>query len=480
MNLNVDRIVEELWALYPDREHKDSGKTEAENNNQNYTTPVCFPTAESEAFLDFSMEMMALQNLYGVAKSGKSVIDGLPEGLTKFLIDGDRISIYKRRDNKIAQVISDEKVDFNDIYRKIETNHYAPVAAIPAPTAAANASGVNGEIDEYVEQGQTGDCWLLSGILALNSTAEGKQLIKNSITINEDGSATVSFKGAQASYRITAEDIARFDTDYNVSDHYSNGDNDMLIFELAVERLKKDVRDGKVSLGMSGDTYEGYNNSDYSIEGGFAQQLIYLMTGKVSDTYVVDAETTYELAEGLSQDEVFAVLRDAASNPGTILTFGLYYEVKSGVCVDGKVFNIDLTEGGHALAITNVDGNNQTVTFVNPWDSTEKFTMSWTEFANLGVGIMSSTKLNSSDVAVNSDDYYYNDGEGYVDNYFDMDDYYAELMEMFDEMYNEIFVDYDDLFNNIDPYGGVFGYSSYDEIYDIYSNMYGDSFFDFL
>ena len=479
MNMNVDRIVEDLWVLYSDKEQRNPEIAKYENRTPSFISPVSFPTEESEAFLDFSMEMMALQNLYGVTKSGKSVMDNLPEGISKFFIDGDDITIFKQDGSRIAQVISDDVVNFNNIYRKIETNRYTPVTTIPAYTAAAGANGVNGEIDEYVKQGQTGDCWLISGIIALNSTETGRKLIKNSITLNEDGSATVSFKGAQASYRITAEDIARYDTDNNTSDYYSNGDNDMLIFEIAVARLKKDIRNGKVNWNLSEDSYEGYNNYDYSIEGGFAQQLIYLMTGKLSDTYVVDAETTYELAEGLSQEEVYSILRDAVNNPETILTIGLYYDIKSANCIDGKVFNIDLTDGGHALAVTNVDGVNQTVTIVNPWDSTEEFTMSWSEFANLGIGIMSSTKLDSSDTAVNSENYYYNDGEGYVDNYFNMNEYYAELMQMFDEIYNSSFIDYSDIFANIDPYGGVFGFGSYYDINEIYNNMYGDYFFNF-
>jgi len=470
MGLNVNSIIDELWALYPDKEQKNAVSVEQEIMEQAFITPFSLPTLESEAYLDFSMEMMALQNLYGVSKpekSEKSVLDSLPDGISKFLIDGDDITIYKNQGTRLAQVISEAVVNFENIYREIETNRYTPVSTVPAYAATTNANGVNGEIDEYVMQGQTGDCWIISGILALNSTDAGKEIIKNSITINEDGSATVSFKGAQASYRITAEDIARFDTDNNTSDYYSNGDNDMLILELAVERLKKDIRDGKVDLGLSEDTYEGYHNSQYSIEGGFAQQLIYLMTGKTSDTYIVDAETTYDLAYGLSNEEVYSVLRDAASHPGTVLTIGLYYEVKHANCVDGKVFNIDLTSGGHALAVTNVDERNQTVTIVNPWDSTEEFTMSWTEFANMGIGQISSTKLDASDTEVNSEGYYYNDGEGYVDNYFNMNEYYAELMALFNAIYEELFK------------GDIFGYDDYSKFFDIFDRIYDDYYFIF-
>ncbi len=468
MGLNVNNIVDELWALYPIREEKSTEIATTESLMQTLSGAYNLPTAESEQFLDFSMDMIALQNLYGVSKpqsTEQSVLDNLPDGLSKFLINGDDITIYKNQGTRIAQAISDAVVNFENIYREIETNRYMPVSTVPVYAETTGASGVNGEIDEYIKQGQTGDCWIISGIIALNSTNEGKQIIKNSITINEDGSATVSFKGAQASYRITAEDIKRFDTDNNTYDCYSNGDNDMLILELAVERLKKDVRDGKVSLGLSEDTYEGYHNNEYSIEGGFAQQLIYLMTGKTSETYIADGETTYDLADGLSNDEVYSVLRDAANHPGTVLTIGLYYDVKHANCVDGKVFNIDLTNGGHALAVTNVDEENQTVTIVNPWDSTEEFTMSWAEFANLGIGQISSTKLDANDTEVNTEDYYYNDGEGYVDNYFNMNEYYSELMALFNAIYDELFR------------SDIFGYGDYSKFFDIFDKIYDDYLF---
>ena len=51
------------------------------------------------------------------------------------------------------------------------------------------------------------------------------------------------------------------------------------------------------------------------------------------------------------------------------------------------------------MAITNVDAENRTVTFVNPWDSTEEFTMSWEEFANLGIGYMCSSDMSNTNIA---------------------------------------------------------------------------------
>ena len=60
--------------------------------------------------------------------------------------------------------------------------------------------GVNGEIDEAVFQGSTGDCWLLSGVLSLSYTQEGKQAIKDAIKQDENGNYQVTFKGIDKTF----------------------------------------------------------------------------------------------------------------------------------------------------------------------------------------------------------------------------------------------------------------------------------------
>ena len=57
MNMNVDRIVEDLWVLYSDKEQRNPEIAKYENRTPSFISPVSFPTEESEAFLDFSMEM---------------------------------------------------------------------------------------------------------------------------------------------------------------------------------------------------------------------------------------------------------------------------------------------------------------------------------------------------------------------------------------------------------------------------------------
>ena len=53
--------------------------------------------------------------------------------------------------------------------------------------------------------------------------------------------------------------------------------------------------------------------------------------------------------------------------------------------------------GGHALAITDIQEN--TSTFVNPWDTSVEYNISWEEFANLGIGYICSANLDNSKIS---------------------------------------------------------------------------------
>ena len=103
--------------------------------------------------------------------------------------------------------------------------------------------GANGKIDEAVFQGNSGDCWLISGILSLSYTPEGKNLIQDAISINPDGSYNVTFSGVDKTYKITKEELEAanknsFLNGIGFSDsEYSTGDDDMLLIELAMEKL---------------------------------------------------------------------------------------------------------------------------------------------------------------------------------------------------------------------------------------------------
>ena len=129
----------------------------------------------------------------------------------------------------------------------------------------------NGEIESF-EQGDRGDCWLLSQIYSLSLTSWGKDAIKNSI-INNNNSYTIRFSGVDFETTITQEDIKRA----RESENYSTGDLDVLLLELATEKY----------LTQENELGHIVRNEDV-LEGSIASGKItmqYLLTGKTGHTF---------------------------------------------------------------------------------------------------------------------------------------------------------------------------------------------------
>ena len=331
------------------------------------------------------------------------------------------------------------------------------------------SNGVNGEIDEPVSQGGTGDCWILTGILSLTATAEGRALIKSSMEIQQNGDVIVHFKGLGYSVRVTAAEIKKHDTDNIKNDPFSNGDNDMLVFELAIEKLFEEHPELRVKYDYDENTQ---GDDKYVTQGGFGNDVVEWLSGNASrDVCAVDKlEDPYEkadivewvtvpnsvskyagrefprpssisydamfnadktnfsreyiswynktyssiideynndfkesLVEGLSQEEIFAILKEAYQKQPCAVSFGLYVFAndteKTVTDINGnsfvwRIYSNNVQKGeicGHAFAV--VDMTQDTITFVNPWDSTDKITMTWEEFAKLGIGRISYNEL---------------------------------------------------------------------------------------
>ena len=320
-----------------------------------------------------------------VSMTGKQSLPPIQDGVTEFDYEGSEVTTYVR-DGDLRSIQIRGNVNPEIIIKKLPELVPNEFPTTPETPVSDGTNGINGEIDENVKQGGTGDCWLLTGVLALNSTEAGKQIIKNSIQSNPDGSVTITFKGLGVSYTISAEEIARHDTDNIRGDAYSNGDNDMLALELATKKLMADIARGKVKLDVPADSVEAIYNEDGSIEGGFAQNMIYYLTGQTADfIYAYGKEE-----QGLPQDEVLAFLAEAYKNGNTAMTFGLYGAPHKATLVDGTLFRLDIN-GGHALAIIGMTAT--TITFVNPHNSSKEYTMTWEEFAKLGIGMLTSTDL---------------------------------------------------------------------------------------
>ena len=155
---------------------------------------------------------------------------------------------------------------------------------------------IDGEIGSSF-QGFAGDCWLLSGLNALNTTQKGKEYIKQAIKTNDDGSYNVELKGLNKSYNVTPKDFK-----YNLS-YISRGDNDVKLVEIAVEKyilelIQKEKSGGKLTeeekrtvvgippVGMKDlSKYVGSTAKDPFAGGGEDEQAFFFLTGLSSKKY---------------------------------------------------------------------------------------------------------------------------------------------------------------------------------------------------
>ena len=229
----------------------------------------------------------------------------LPDGLSEFRYRDSKYKIYRHGDRYRSEFIGRHGVDKAEFFSHFEElkpqkrsfNDYSSSTII---------NDVNGKIDGQVLQGNTGDCWLLTALEAMSSTQAGRDIISNSITVNDNNTVTVSFKGLGVSYTLTSDEISRHDTDNDLSDRYSNGDNDVLVMELAVEKLWKDINSGKVQLNTDN---EDITYTDRSIDGGgLPVQMIYYLTG------IEPKEYYNEDLSDLSKNTVYQVLQNALDN----------------------------------------------------------------------------------------------------------------------------------------------------------------------
>ena len=339
----------------------------------------------------------------------------IPNGHSQYEYKGAKFDIHRRGDSYKSQFVRPKGFDDKEFFDKfsdlepLKPYHDEPsvndatvnekdnkeVEAEAQEAVANELLKMNGIIDEGFTQGVTGDCWLLTAIYSLAQNEQGRQIIQDSITINDDSTVTISFKGIGVSYTLSAEEILDHDTDSDKSDDYSNGDNDMLAFELAAEKLWEDISAGNITLQTNNPNILAAGNQ--IDEGGLPSQMIYYLTG------VESRECFNSDMSDLRNEQVYSILQQALDSGNTVLNFGIYNNAHSATLTNGARYSIDVGSGGHALSITGL--TQDTVTFINPWDGNTEYQMTWEEFANLGIGYMSSSNLDETTQASQMQDF---------------------------------------------------------------------------
>ncbi len=318
------------------------------------------------------------------------------------------INIFEEVNTKI-NVLTLEKSERNPIYDSAVAD--SPFTSfIGGLIDLFDGKSKDGKIGN-TKQGATGDCWLLSGINALSYTEQGRKIIENALEYH-DGYTIVHT--AAGDYKVTDEELNQT----KASEQYSDGDDDMIILELAIEKIIDDVINGNIELsenapeflkkallnmdenGVSKATEEGYS----STEGGWERVAMYLLSGQLGESRrtKVSMEATLEEFKA-NNNESLAVCADIQG------------ENKEATDIYGNKINL---AGGHAYSIKNYDGKN--VTVINPWDSSEEIVLSKEEFLRIfdGMDVCDTSKSNTPE--------YF---EKKKENHFTVFDFIKELRE---------------------------------------------------
>lgn len=218
----------------------------------------------------------------------------------------------------------------------------------------------NEEIDEY-QQNAIQDCWFLSTLSTLSNTEKGKSLIKQSLNYTRKG-IEVTFKGLNKTYEITNAEIkkAKSEKETDNTPTHTQGDDDVIAFELALEKLSSYIADNEISVEKN----TGDFDSNEIVNGnspGFAMEILGI--GSESETKITTAEDFDNL---LNENNENSLNNDIAM---------ILCSHSKGTAQDTNGKRITLDEM-HTYGVESISKEDNSISFTNPWDTTQKITLS--------------------------------------------------------------------------------------------------------
>ena len=242
----------------------------------------------------------------------------------------------------------------------------------------------NKKIEPTFQSEKQGDCWLLSDINAMNQTEWGKKAISDAIEPLKDGSVLIKFKGSpleKKDFLITSDEIHSA----KQSGYYSKGDDDMIAFELATEKLAKLLEKKGVGKRITlFDEIAGYNT--YISGGGIYDKdgnsldISTLITGK-KDVYLSFTEIEKV------PTSILKIISDNKESYAPVCTFLSDYTIERP--------EDDLIHGNHAYAIKDFKYGEKVI-LIDPFHAGEQIELPWKKFINEVTNIRISAKDNEA------------------------------------------------------------------------------------
>ena len=188
-----------------------------------------------------------------------------------------------------SEQTNNEKINDNDKkFSDSISSFAADVSDIAKAVKGMESLNFDGKIGTTFQH-KIGNCWLLSGVNAIDYTKEGRKIISETLNHIKDKTGSYTLVDLKGYGLIRVDDFAVADAmdERCTEGHlYSTGDQDMIVFELAIEAVRKDIVDGNAAIRKNNSYYKYRDswsitaaNKSYS-QSGFFSEIGYLITGK--------------------------------------------------------------------------------------------------------------------------------------------------------------------------------------------------------
>ena len=213
----------------------------------------------------------------------------------------------------------------------------------------------NGLFDIDFKQGNTGDCWLLAGIISIINKDSGKKSLESLIEVdNEKEVVTVNLEGVGKSYTISFNEI-------EAADHLSGGDGDIRALELAIDRYQQEIA-------YSDDSRSGFDINGNSVD--YIYKLFFNETENISGY-------SKEMAKDFNNSNKYYSLGSSIFEIDN-------YDIVKGALVDENDVPVDFVLA-HAYAI--VKSDDKYVYLINPWESSQTLRITHEKLSELNPSI---------------------------------------------------------------------------------------------
>ena len=313
-------------------------KTEFDENNNKIFTKTTF--AQEENFKNIS------KSEFHCDENGNIILEAQSKDMNNDgIIDSSTKTEYFNDLKTKETIIKDEDFDGkNEINLEIFFDENGEII----DAKSEHPFEIDSKI-ENIKQGMIGDCWLLSGLVAFSNTPYGSEIIKNSITSNDDGSYSVYFKGIDKSFTITQNELIIAKS----TDEYLKGDYDALLMELAFEKVFKEgtaIETGYDHLNSDiWNLNSEKNNETNVLDGGYFSYVTYLLTGKDTTT--------------IARNDIHSI--DPKTIPATIC-----FSRDFMPDINGQEIEVSDNGSRHAWILKSIDED--VATIVNPWDTSKE------------------------------------------------------------------------------------------------------------